>query len=139
MRMLGDLLNSKHKSDYYLKAEIIKKVFAVTILLLTMMSGPKAMCYGLIVYSLLDIFSATIFTKRILPEVTFMKILISVLPILMQSLLMGVCVYFCISVIESLWWKLVIGIVIGIGVYVILSFKMNKNIMHYLMSLLPRK
>lgn len=138
MRMLGDLLNAKHRSDFYLKAEVIKKTTAIVILLLTMRFGLKIMCCGLVIYSFLDILSATLYTKKILPQITFPKIIMSVFPILLQSAVMGICISICIMKIEYAWGKIIVGLGVGILSYILLSLVMNKKIIMYIISLLYR-
>lgn len=46
-----NIINVRGKSNYLLKAEILKKMIAVIILIVTIPLGIKIMCIGLIVYA----------------------------------------------------------------------------------------
>lgn len=139
MRMNWDLLNTKHRSDYSLRSEIIKKTVAVTILFASIMGGLSIMCVGLILYSIADIFIVTRFTKRLLPNVTFLKEMKVLLPILIQSVVMGLIVYCLKFVIHSDALLLSVGLITGIMVYVLLSVILKNQEFKYLYSQLKRK
>ena len=128
MRMSWDLLNVKHRSDYSLKSEIIKKLVAFAILFATIPFGLNVICIGLILYSFADIFIVTRFTRKILPDVTFRKEMKVLFPNFLQSVLMGLVVYIVIQAFDYVWLQLIIGILIGIIVYVILSYIFNRKI-----------
>lgn len=51
------LLNVKGRSDLSLRAEIIKKIGAFSILLVSIPWGMNAICWGLLAYSLFDMFT----------------------------------------------------------------------------------
>lgn len=128
MRMSWDLLNVKHRSDYSLKSEVIKKIVAFAILFATIPFGLNVICIGLIMYSLADIFIVTRFTRKILPDVTFRKEMKILLPNFFQSALMGITVYIVIHSLDDVWLQLVIGIIAGIIVYMILTYIFNRKI-----------
>ena len=70
--MNWQLLNAKHRSDYCLKAEIIKKSIAIVLLVIMLFLGIKAVCFGVLAYFIVDVYVMTRFTRRILSQVTFM-------------------------------------------------------------------
>lgn len=127
MRMNWDLLNVKHRSDYSLKSEIIKKTVAVSILIITIPFGIEIMCVGLIIYSLADIFIVTRFTIRILPNVSFLKEIRSLLPILILSISMGGIVLFISCCIENTLFKILIGILAGSIYYIFAAYLFKWN------------
>lgn len=139
MRMSWDLLNVKHRSDYSLKSEIIKKIVAFAILFATIPFGLNVICIGLIIYSLADIFIVTRFTRKILPDVTFRKEMKILLPNFFQSIIMGLTVYFVIHSFDGAWLQLILGIIIGIIVYVILTYIFNQKIVSGVKSFLIKK
>lgn len=139
MRMSWDLLNVKHRSDYSLKSEIIKKIVAFAILFATIPFGLNVICIGLIIYSLADIFIVTRFTRKILPDVTFRKEMKILLPNFFQSIIMGLTVYFVIHSLDDAWLQLILGIIIGIIVYVILTYIFNQKIVSGVKSFLIKK
>lgn len=119
MQMTWELLNVKHRSDYSLKSEIIKKVIAFGILFATIPFGIKVMCAGLILYSVADLFVITRFVKRILPQVTLSSIAKQLFPFLLLSCLMGGCLSCCLYFMTNMWLELLGGIVMGCFVYLV--------------------
>lgn len=61
-----NLLYVKGRSDLVLRMEIIKKLIMFAVLLVSMYFGLKAICYGMIVNSLIDLYFSSFYTKRIL-------------------------------------------------------------------------
>lgn len=139
MNMTANLLNVKHRSDYALTAEIIKKVFAIIILFITLPFGIKVMCWGLLIYSLFDLIIISLFTRKILPKVTFYNHLKNLLPSLLQSAIMGGVIMLIINLITNTWIQLICGILIGIIIYLILSTIFCKNEINYLLQLIKKK
>lgn len=113
MRMTWDLLNVKHRSDYSLRSEIIKKLTAFSILFITIPFGIKVMCIGLIGYSIADLIIITQFVKRLLPKVTFASIARQLMPSFLLAVIMGICTYLYIIFIPNTWLQLVGGICLG--------------------------
>lgn len=139
MRMNVDLLNAKHRSDLSLKAEFIKKIIAITILFLSIYGGLTIMCLGLILYSYSDVFIITRYTKKIFSEVSFRKEMYALLPILLQSIIMGFLVYSLKYVISSDFLLLLLGLVIGIIIYILMSIITKNPEFFYLYSLIKTK
>ena len=115
--MNWQLLNAKHRSDYCLKAEIIKKSIAIVLLVIMLFFGIKAVCFGVLAYFIVDVYVMTRFTRRILSQVTFMEEMRNLLPILLQAMLMGVLVHFLKYLIYSDLLLIVSGIFVGITLY----------------------
>ncbi|OKY94874.1 MAG: lipopolysaccharide biosynthesis protein [Bacteroidales bacterium 43_36] len=115
--MNWQLLNAKHRSDYCLKAEIIKKSIAIVLLVIMLFFGIKAVCFGVLAYFIVDVYVMTCFTRRILSQVTFMEEMRNLLPILLQAMLMGVLVHFLKYLIYSDLLLIVSGIFVGITLY----------------------
>ena len=61
-----NLLYVKGRSDLVLRLEFIKKSIAFTILIVSMFFGVKAICIGMVVYSLIGFYLNTIYTKKLL-------------------------------------------------------------------------
>lgn len=139
MRMSWNLLNVKHRSDYSLNSEIIKKITAVIYLLCSIPFGVKAMCWGLVLYALTDLYIILQYTKKILPDVTMSNHIKKLSPLFIQSLLMGVGIYFFIHLFKSQWFQLIGGIIIGIAIYFLLSMFMSKKELQYIINLVKRK
>lgn len=122
MRMTCDLLNVKHRSDYSLKSEVYKKIFSFSLLCVTIPMGIKVMCIGLVIYAIVDILIITQFVKRLLPEVTFLKEMTLLLPILGVAAFMALIVYGLQYVIPNLYMQLLMGVLVGVIAYMLLSY-----------------
>ena len=138
-RLNWDLLNVKRRSDYSLRSEIIKKLIAVTILVITIPFGITIMCAGIAAYAICDIYVLTRFTKRLLPDVYLRKELKALCPILLLSISMGLIIYVCVSFIPILLFKLIVGIIIGICYYLTLSYLLKWEERDFILSLILKK
>lgn len=139
MRMTWNLLNAKHRSDYSLKSEIIKKIGAIVILVASIPFGVKGMCYGLVFYSMFDLLVITQFTKRILPNVTTVAHLRNLFPILMQSAIMAAGVYLVNQFIGNPMLQMVVGVVVGIVLYLFLSLFICRKEFFYLLNFIKKR
>lgn len=61
-----NLLYVKGRSDLVLRMEIIKKTIMFGVLFVSMFWGLKAICFGLVLNNLIDLFFSSYYTKRIL-------------------------------------------------------------------------
>lgn len=81
-----NLLNVKGRSDLVLKLEIWKKVFAFSILIISLLfQNFIILCLGLVLYSLVGLYMNTIYTGRIL-NYGFIKQMKDIFPYLLISL-----------------------------------------------------
>lgn len=60
----NQMLNVRGRSDYFLREEVIKKIAAIAILIVTMPFGVKVLCWGLVFYNLLDMVIGVYYTKK---------------------------------------------------------------------------
>ena len=116
----NQILNVKGRADYFLKAEIIKKILAIGILVTTIPFGIKILCLGVLLYNLLDVIIIIYFAKKVVLTGYFQQIK-SVLPLLMLSFGMGGCTYIFMHLFTNPWIQLFIGIFIGPISYFIFS------------------
>ena len=116
----NQILNVKGRVDYFLKAEIIKKILAIGILVTTIPFGIKILCLGVLLYNLLDVIIIIYFAKKVVLTGYFQQIK-SVLPLLMLSFGMGGCTYIFMHLFTNPWIQLFIGIFIGPISYFIFS------------------
>ena len=119
--MSWQLLNAKHRSDYCLKAEIVKKTIGITILVISMLGSIKTVCAGVLIYSIMDIIVITWFTAHVLPGVTFTSEMKVMLPILARAAVMGTGVCLLDNMISSDAASLAVGIVAGIVLYLTIA------------------
>lgn len=136
--MSWQLLNAKHRSDYGLKSEIIKRIVGIVILLFSFFGGIQMVCVGIMIYSIVDIYVLTLFTKRILDKVTFVEEMKVLLPILVNAMVMGGCVYLLDCVFCSDVASIAIGVVTGIMVYSVITLLTGSKEAHYLLEMAKR-
>lgn len=134
----NQILNVKGRTDYFLKAEIIKKILAIGILLITMPFGVKILCWGILLYNLLDIVIIIYFAKKVILTGYWQQIK-SILPFLMLSVGMGGCTYIFISLFANPWIQLFIGILIGAISYFIFSYFFRIREFKLVLSIVKRK
>ena len=59
------VLDAKGRSDHHLQAEIIKKILAVLILLFTLQFSIEIVCWGMLVYSFVDLSVIIAYSRRL--------------------------------------------------------------------------
>ena len=121
MALNHNLLKVKGRMDYFLRAEIIKKVVAVSILALSLIGGIRMLCAGLIFYSFADIFIITRYSSRVV-SVTLMRQIRELFGIFAISLSMGVFVYCVQLFISPVLLKIGIGLLAGMSYYIGMAY-----------------
>lgn len=115
----NQILNVKGRSDYFLYAEILKKVIAIAILLITLPFGVRALCWGIVVYNFFDMAIILYYSKKVI-FVKYWEQIRNVIPLFIISLLTGSIVYLSIQFFEgNLLGQLTIGSIIGLLVYIL--------------------
>lgn len=137
--MSWQLLNAKHRSDYCLKAEVIKKTIGISILLISFLGGIKMVCIGMLIYYIADVYVITWFTRRILPGVTFASEMKALLPILVRAATMGTGIYMLDMVISSDEVSITVGIVTGIVLYMTMTLLTGSREMCYLLEIMKKR
>lgn len=122
-----NLLNVRGRSDYYLKSEIIKKIVAVLILLLTFPFGIKVICSGLILYAVSDVFIVGLYVRKVI-HCSIIEQLKSIFPVLALNISMGIAIYLIVLPIHSPAYKVLVGTFFGLLYYLSISyfFKMKE-------------
>ena len=121
MRMNWDILNVKHRSDFSLYSEIIKKIGGIIILICTIPWGVKIMCWGLVGYSLWDMIVVMSFTQKIIPAINIIDELKVIAPILVNSALMYLAIRIFLSIEMSPLLQIIIGTTVGFASFILLS------------------
>lgn len=114
------MLNVRGRSDYFLKAEIIKKVIAIGILVATLPWGVKILCWGLVLYSFCDMAIIIYYTKKVLPT-GFSEQIKNIFPSLSLSVFTGGIAYGVISLVQSPALQILTGAATGILLYCTLA------------------
>jgi O-antigen/teichoic acid export membrane protein len=116
----NQILKVRDRTDYFLKAELIKKILALFILIITMPFGLKILCLGLLFYNLLDVIIIIYYTKKVIYTGYFIQIK-NVLPNLILAIVMGVGVFLFVKCFENNILKLFLGAFFGFFIYTSLN------------------
>lgn len=111
-----NLLMVLGRSDYFLKLEIIKKIIATIMLILTTPLGLVAMCYGRVATSIIALFLNTYYTKKLIGYGIFEQTK-DMMHIIMASVVMGIIVFGLVYAMPYIWLKLTVGLSVGILSY----------------------
>lgn len=113
-----NLLQVKGRSDICLKLEFIKKGVGLTLLILSISYGVKAMCIVGILGSLIALVINTYYTGKLI-QVGFFKQMYDLLPTLSLSLLLFLSTYSLQYVVSNAYGQLLIGIPLGVLIYLV--------------------
>lgn len=120
MVLNNQILNVKGRSDYFLQAEIIKKIIAFAILFITLPFGMKILCLGIILYNIMDMAIIIFYAKKVI-KTSYFKQIKELIPILILSVTMGIIVYFITLLFNNNFPALILGFLIGAIYYLIIS------------------
>ena len=113
-----NLLQVKGRSDLFLKLEIIKKVIATIAIFCSVPFGIIGICIGSVCTSIIYLAINTYYTGKMI-DVGFFRQMKDLFPTLLLSLVMGVMIYLVVIPIYSNPVKLLVGIPVGIVVYLL--------------------
>ena len=133
-----NLLYVKGRTDLVLKLEIIKKTIAILLLIGTLPYGIIAMCWGKVAYDFISVFINSYYTKRLI-GLSVLRQYLDVLPYFIVSLAMGIMVTLLIRCIESPVIQLASGIIIGGGIYSVISSFCFRLEIHEVLSVIKKK
>lgn len=133
-----NLLQVKGRSDLFLRLEIIKKILGISVLCITAPFGLLVMCYGQIFNSIVALTINTYYTGKLI-NVGFIRQMKDLLPTILLSLTMFGTILLVNGLIESNMYRLIIGIMVGIVVYVSGSYIFKFKELQTLFSLIRRK
>lgn len=130
-----NLLKVKGRSDLFLVLEIIKKLLAAIVIIIMIPYGVFYMCVGSVIISILCLFINTFFTGKLI-QVGFFLQMRDLLPSLLYSLSMCLCVWGVTQIIPSMGLRILVGIPLGIIYYVGISKLMKSQELDYLIVLI---
>jgi len=114
-------LQALNHTTMFLISEIIKKIVAVILLLLSLNYGLHFLCLSILIYNMLDILIILMFTRRIMAT-GYRKQLKELMPIFLCSIISGSVVFLFVSYVDiHIFFLLIVGTIIGIISYAILS------------------
>ena len=133
-----NLLNAAKRPDVVLKLELIKKPLGLLALVISIPYGVIAMCFANLAICVFAVVLNTILTSRTL-AVPFWKQVMDLMPILVNSVVMGVCVYASTYFIRIPSVSLFLGILIGAVYYIVSSYIFMPELMKEAYYLVKRK
>ncbi len=133
-----NLLQVKGRSDLFLRLEIIKKSVGIGILFVTIRYGVLTMCMGTIVGGIIGLIFNTYYTGKLI-QLGFVKQMLDLFPILINSIVMGGLVYFLTCLLSGYMLQILLGSIGGIIYYLLSSHIFHSQDLKYLFSLVKRK
>lgn len=114
------------RSDLFLKAEIIKKIVAVSFLIIAISYGLYALCLSILLYNIFDTIIIVHYENKVIKLPLFEQIS-KLIPILLVSLGMGIVVYVSSHFLFSNYSliSLLVPIILGIITYSLLCYLFN--------------
>lgn len=133
-----NLLQVRGRSDLFLRLEIIKKILGVLVLVSTAPFGLIFMCYGQVFSSVISLVINTYYTGKLI-NVGFLKQMHDLVPTIFLCALMFAGIILVNAFISSNIFKLIVGIFIGMMIYIPLAYIFKFNELKELVSLMKRK
>ena len=137
MKINHNMLNVKGRSDYFLYAEIIKKIVAFTILFVTIPYGVKVMCAGLVLYAFADMVIIIYYTRK-LTGIGLLKQLKELMPVILLTYSMGAIAYAVTFWEVRPYIQLILGGMAGLVYYISVSFLFRYKEISLLRGLIGR-
>ncbi|MBQ9664919.1 MAG: lipopolysaccharide biosynthesis protein [Bacteroidaceae bacterium] len=132
-----NLLMVKGKSNLFLRLEIARKIIGVLVLCVTIPMGVLAMCYGQVVASLLFLVINTYYTGKLI-NVGFFRQMKDLFPTICYSFTMGGVVFLFISLIPTDYIQILIGVIVGVVFYLLLSKMLHSRDYYNMLELLAQ-
>ena len=133
-----NLLNVKGRSDLVLKLELIKKPIAFLILFASIPFGIWWMCLGRAFYSFFAFVVNCYYTNKIM-DYGLIKQLKMLMPIFIYSTIMFALMYLTSSLDVNVYWKLIVGIVVGVLSYLLMAIALKDESLQDLCDILLKK
>lgn len=132
-------INAQGRSDVFLKLEIIKKIYGLFVLCVTVFcfKSPIAIVMGSAFTTLISCFVNASPNKKLL-DYSYIEQMKDIIPSMVLSIIMGGVVY-CITFFGlTNWLTLMIQIVLGIAIYVTLATIFKLECWSYILDLLKK-
>lgn len=116
MVMNNQILLVYGRTDYFFKAEILKKILGISIMIITLQYGVVMMCVGILVYNVIDIVITTFFSVKVC-GVSLLTQIEAIFSIFSLVVSMGVIMSVSLFFINSPYLQLIVGGLIGCVYY----------------------
>ena len=125
------------RSDLILKLNTIVQITTIAVLFITVWFGPIWIAVGLVGVRMFAQFINAFPSKKLFGY-SYARQIRDILPSVLVSLVMGVLVYLISYLPIADIYILLIQVPVGVGIYVLLSWLLQKEMFHYTLSLLSR-
>lgn len=133
-----NLLLVKGRTDLFLKLEVVKKIYGIVILVCTLPLGLVVFCCGGIVSCVIGLVVNTWYNGKLV-NFGFISQMKDLLPIFILSLFVFGIVLGVTYIIPNEWMQILVGILIGILLYVGIAYLCKMHELNDLKYLLSRK
>lgn len=133
-----NLLLVRGRSDYFLRLEIIKKVYGIVLLAVTLPFGIIVFCLGGFFFNIIGLVINTHYTGKLI-NCGFMAQMRDLLPSFTLSLLAFALSFGLTFRFESLWAQLIVGGVSGACAYLGIAFILGREELQDVKYMLSRK
>ena len=130
-----NLLKVKGRSDLFLRLEIYKKALSLIVIFITMNYGVLAMCVGSVFTSYICLYINTYYTGKLI-NVGFFTQMRDLLPSFLYATTMGAIVYGMTLFITNMPLQLIVGVLLGVTYYLLVSIIFHSNELTYVKTLL---
>jgi len=117
----GSLVNAVGRSDLILKGTFIKRPMAFGLLFVSVFISVRAVCIATIVSTYFELLVNLYYAKKV-TKITYFEQLKSQIDVICVNVLMGISVYLVTLIHCSMFIKLVIGVVVGVVLYLLLTY-----------------
>ena len=133
MVLNNQIIQVKGRSDYFLKAETIKKIIGLVIFFITVQFGLIIISIGLLVYNIFDMVIIIYYSKKVM-NTGYYKQLKSVFPIFSIAVITGGVVHCSLLIFANVYMQLFLGGLIGVVVYLTLGYLLKVKEFNFLLS-----
>lgn len=122
--LLVNTLNARGRSDLFLKAEVIKFVLALSILLVSVQISVAALCVGIFCSGVLALIVNMQMSRR-WSGLTWRRLSAICMPLLFCSVTAGAAAWGCTVIIENEWGELCAGTCVFALIYSLTAYMLN--------------
>ena len=121
-----NLLMVLNRTDLFLRLEVVKKIYGIIILVLTLPFGLVFFCAGRIMSAYISLFVNTYYNKELI-NYGFFRQFADLIPSLSLSFLTFCLSFGCTCIFDDNWMQLILGFIAGLSVYIVgaVLFKMD--------------
>ena len=138
MRLNFNILTAKRSSRSVLISEVLKKISAILLLVISIPFGLEAMCWSLFIYSLTDLFIITQYTKKII-GIGILIELKAIFPLVLLASSMGIFLLFVDYLILVPAFKLLTGLLVGGSYYLGIAYLFRFKELFTIINLIRKK